>query len=74
MNDFDRDNFEFFVYGDPYEFELWCDQATTEDLAYAMMLIRQGRQELEAQYNSLMDNVEDVTQASDLLKQFTLKK
>ncbi len=74
MNDFDRDNFEFFVYGDPYEFELWCDQASTEDLAYAMSLIRQGRQELEEKFQAIEDEVTDTTQAADILKQFTLGK
>lgn len=72
MNDFDRDNFEFFVYGSQSEFDAWADQASTEDLAYAMDLIRRGRIELEAKFAEL--EVTDVSQAESLLKQFTLGK
>ena len=74
MNDFDKDNLEFFISTSQEEFDAWCDEASTAEINYAFNLIRQARRELEAQEQELLDLVEDTSQAEAILKQFTLGK
>jgi hypothetical protein len=74
MNDFDRDNLNFFINGSQQEFDDWADQAADDELQYAMELIRTARREILEQEAELLDQVEDMSQAQSLLKQFTLGK
>lgn len=74
MNDFDRDNLEFFTNAPQSEFEEWCDQASSEEISYAFNLIRMARLELVEQELGLLDEVENTDQAQAVLKQFTLGK
>jgi len=74
MNDFDRDNLNFFINGSQQEFDAWADQAADDELQYAMELIRTARREILEQEAELLDQVEDMSQAQSLLKQFTLGK
>lgn len=71
MNDFDRDNLEFFLHGDQKEFEEWMEQASTEDLDYALKLIRIAKAEMLEQHYELIDTVPHTHDAKQLLKQFT---
>ena len=71
MNDFDRDNLEFFLHGDQKEFEDWMEQASTEDLDYALKLIRIAKSELVEAHYELIDTVPFLDDAKKLLKQFT---
>ena len=71
MNDFDRDNLEFFLHGDQKEFEEWMEQASTEDLDYALKLIRIAKAELIEAHYEFMDDVPYVDDAKALLKKFT---
>ncbi|NBR23676.1 MAG: hypothetical protein EBU08_07875 [Micrococcales bacterium] len=72
MNEFDKDNLDFFLKTNQAEFEEWMEQATDQELQYAMQLIRQSRRELVEQELALIDSVNDTKQASDILKKFTL--
>lgn len=72
MNDFDRDNLEFFKNAAQEEFDAWCEQATNEEISYAFELIRTARRELIEQEFALMDEVDNVDQAKSVLKRFTL--
>lgn len=72
MNNFDRDNLDFFLHIDEQEFEEWMEQASDRELQYAMQLIRQSRRELLEQELSLIDTIDDTKQASAILKKFTL--
>ena len=72
MNEFDKDNLDFFLKTNQAEFEEWMEQANDQELQYAMQLIRQSRRELVEQELSLIDAVNDTKQASDILKKFTL--
>lgn len=74
MNDFDRDNLNFFINGSQEEFDAWADQAADDELQYAMELIRAARRELVEQELEMLDAVEDFSQANGILKQFTLRK
>ena len=71
MNDFDRDNLEFFLHGDEKEFEEWMEQASSEDLDYALKLIRIAKAEVLQQHYDFIDNVPFLDDAKKLLKQFT---
>jgi hypothetical protein len=71
MNDFDRDNLEFFLHGDQKEFEEWMEQASTEDLDYALKLIRIAKAEMLEQHYDFIDAVPHTYDAKKLLKQFT---
>ncbi len=72
MNDFDRENLEFFINASSSEFDDWAEQAADDDLQYAINLIRQARRELLEQELQVLDSVEDTQQAQEILKQFTL--
>lgn len=72
MNEFDKDNLDFFLKTNQAEFEEWMEQANDQELQYAMQLIRQSRRELVEQELALIDAVNDTKQASDILKKFTL--
>lgn len=72
MNEFDKDNLDFFLKTNQAEFEEWMEQANDQELQYAMQLIRQSRRELVEQELALIDTVNDTKQASDILKKFTL--
>jgi hypothetical protein len=71
MNDFDKDNLEFFLHGDEKEFEEWMEQASSEDLDYALKLIRIAKAELLKQHYDFIDTVTFLDDAKKLLKQFT---
>jgi hypothetical protein len=71
MNDFDRDNLEFFLHGDQKEFEEWMEQASTDDLDYALKLIRIAKAEMLEQHYDFIDAVPHTYDAKQLLKQFT---
>lgn len=74
MNPLDRDNFVFFTTAPQEEFEAWMDQASLDEINYAIALIAQGKKELQELHDSITDEVTDTTQAANLLKQFTLGK
>lgn len=74
MNDFDRDNLEFFLTACEAEFDEWAEQASPMEIEYAMKLFREHRTELMQQELDALNEEEDVTQAADLLKKFTLNK
>jgi hypothetical protein len=71
MNDFDKDNLQFFLHGDQKEFEEWMEQASSEDLDYALKLIRIAKAEMIEQHYELIDTVPFLDDAKKLLKQFT---
>ena len=72
MNDFDKDNLEFFLHGDQKEFEEWMNQASSEELDYAIRLIRIAKLELAEQEYAMLDDVPYVTDAKEVLKRFRL--
>lgn len=74
MNPLDRDNFVFFTTAPQEEFEAWMDQASVDEINYAITLIAQGKLELQKLHDSIMDEITDTTEAANLLKQFTLSK
>ena len=73
MNDHDRSNLNFLLNITPEVFDDWMDQADTDDIDYALELLAMHKSELVVGLLELKDNVEDTTQASEILKAFTLK-
>lgn len=73
MNDWDKNNLQFILSLKEDEFEDWYACLDEDDVAYAMELLQQARTEVNMQLVSLNDDVEDVSDAANVLKQFTLK-
>jgi hypothetical protein len=72
MNDWDRNNLHFILDSDEATLDDFYSWATEDDLAYALSLVREARAELLVQEAELMDEVEDLSSARDVLRQFQL--
>ena len=73
MNDWDKNNLQFILSLNEDEFEDWYACLDEDDVAYAMELLKTARSEIHVQLASLHDDIFDVTDAKNVLKQFTLK-
>ena len=73
MNDHDRGNLDFLLNITSEVFDDWMDQADIDDIDYALELLAMHKSELVVGMLELKDNVEDTTQANQILKAFTLK-
>lgn len=73
MNDWDRDNLEYFLSLSKKEFDELMDEFTTEDFLYIIKMIRTAIAELMVQEMEENDDVKNTLQAKALLKSFTLK-
>lgn len=73
MNSWDKNNLNFILSLNEDEFEDWYACLDEDDIAYAMELLKTARTEVNVQLASLNDDIEDVSDAATLLKQFTLK-
>lgn len=72
MNEWDRNNLHFILDSDEATLDDFYSWATEDDLAYALSLVRQARAELLVQEAELLDEVEDLSDANTILKQFQL--
>jgi hypothetical protein len=72
MNDWDRNNLHFILDSDEATLDDFYSWATEDDLVYALSLVREARAELLVQEAELMDEVEDLSSARDVLRQFQL--
>lgn len=81
MNEWDRDNLSFIMSCSDEEFKAWFEQATEDDITYALELIKQSRGELlEQQYEVFNRESERIMlkhgkypEASAILSKFLLK-
>jgi hypothetical protein len=73
MNDWDKNNLQFILSLNEDEFEDWYACLDEDDIQYAMEILKQARTEVNMQLVALVDEVEDVSDAQNILKQFTLK-
>jgi len=67
MNKWDKNNFDFIMSLSSRDFEEWYVELSDDDIQYAIELMNQARLELA------MDAVENVSEAANLLKKYTLK-
>lgn len=72
MNEWDRNNLHFILDSDEATLQDFYSWATEDDLDYALNLVRQARAELLVQEAELLDEVEDLSDATTVLKQFQL--
>lgn len=73
MNDFDRENLDWLMNASREELAEFYDQADTEDLMYLLRLVRFELSKLQLEDLELTDEVEDTTQAKNILQKFRLK-
>lgn len=72
MNDWDRNNLHFILDSDEATLDDFYSWATEDDLAYALNLVRTAVSELMVQEAELMDQVHDLSEACDVIRQFQL--
>lgn len=72
MNDWDRNNLHWILDADEDTLNDFYSWATDDDIQYALELVQTAKAELIAQEIELMDAVDDVNQARDVLRQFQL--
>ena len=75
MNEFDRENIEFLLSCDAYEFKKFLDEMDEATIEYTLDLIQLAKAELLLEEIELKEvgGVEDFTEAKAVLSRFTLK-
>jgi hypothetical protein len=72
MNDHDRNNLNFLLTVSQKVFEEWFDQADQDDVDYALELLARRKTELNLKELEFADQVQDCTEAQNILKGFML--
>lgn len=72
MNDHDRNNLNFIMSLDEKAYDEWTASLSEDDVDYALELLKAARTEVTMQHASLLDEVEDCTEAMNVLKGFML--
>jgi hypothetical protein len=55
MNEWDRDNLDFIRFSTESDFNAWIDQATNEDIAYALELLNEHKRAILLEMRLLND-------------------
>jgi hypothetical protein len=74
MNDHDKDNLEFLMAISKNTLLDWCDQASDDDIQYAIELLKQRQIEVDMELATVLDDVEDVTEAKTVLSKYSINK
>ena len=72
MNDHDRSNLQFILSLDEDGFDKWTATLSEDDVDYALELLRIARTNLLVQVAEITDEVEDTSDAMQVLKGFML--
>jgi len=67
MNDWDRNNLTFILTSMDDAFERWMQQASDDDIKYALELVAQHRTELLEIETKLFDDITDFTEARQII-------
>ena len=67
MNDWDRNNLNFILTSMDAAFEKWMLDAKPEDIDYALELVAQHRRELSEMEAALFDDIQDFTEANQII-------
>lgn len=67
MNDHDKNNLMFLLNADKQTYDDWLIHASYDDLEYAIELLTYHRAEMTVKDIEAQDDVEDLTQAKQLL-------
>jgi len=73
MNKWDNDNLVWMLTCSESEFSEWCNQASNDDIAYALELMGARKATLALYEAELMDDVVNLQQAQTVLDRFRLK-
>ena len=73
MNKWDNDNLVWMLTCSESEFSEWCNQASNDDIAYALELMGARKATLALYEAELMDDVTNLQQAKEVLDRFRLK-
>ena len=73
MNEWDKDNLDFIMKSNETEFQCWLEQADSDDIDYAMDLLRQSKMILTEQMASLFDDVGDCKEANEVINRIKSK-
>ena len=77
MNEFDKENLEFFIQADKETLKEWCEWADSDNVVYAMKLIRSELVRLEMLELELTDDVAHTDDADyailEILSKFDTK-
>jgi len=73
MNKWDNDNLVWMLTCSESEFSEWCNQASNDDIAYALELMGARKATLALYEAELMDDVANLQQAKEVLDRFRLK-
>lgn len=78
MNQWDLDNFRFLMNIKQQEFDAWMEQASDDDIEYALELIKYARTELAVQLMEAAEEMEefeemDLTLAKEVLGKFAIR-
>jgi len=72
MKKYDRDNLKFLMTCPEKDFDSWMNEATSDDVSYALELIRQAKSELLVEEMELHETAimfdDDMTDAKQLLE------
>jgi len=79
MNEWDKDNLMFIMKSDYKTFKAWMEQATDDDINYALQLIAEFKKEqammsatIKERVGAHYPEVTDFTQAKQVLEKFRL--
>lgn len=72
MNDWDRNNLHWILDADEDTLNDFYSWATDDDIKYALELVQTAKAELLVLEAELADDVEDTTDAANLLRKFRL--
>ena len=73
MNDWDKDNLKFLLQSDSETIDEWFHYSDKDDIKYALELIRTARNEMLVYELVLMDDVDNVNDAKEALKNILTK-
>lgn len=74
MNEYDKNNLNFLLTLHGKSFGEWADQASEDDIQYAMELLRRRQLEVDVELVSVFDEVTDISYANTYLKKFRISK
>lgn len=68
MNKHDQNNLTFLLTCNAKQMRDWIENASEDDINYAFELINKATAEFEMQTLEIMDDVEDLTEANNIIK------
>ena len=74
MNKWDSDNLKFIMSLSAKDFDAWYESLDSDDVEYALELIKQARAEVGVQIANVFDEVPSLKEARKILAKYTISK